>query len=206
MSHALYSINGLPGGNDLGFMSFVAGEWRSAFLTSDGSGPADSPVASHYHTGAMYGGGGTAYSSTRWATVLAFIGFGRLYLNNSATLIQSTDPPSVTNATGFPMAISLPAGQYLSVFTVNDGLINTATYAEIRQYSTKTNGTDGQYHSHRTRVSAAARFGSLSIARLSFSEPRNLYLRAITFGGASGAPVYAANQSVSFQIVRINAV
>jgi len=207
MSYDLDTVAPLPGGNVAGFMSYVGGTWQSVALGDGGNGPADSPMASHYHTDASYGGGGTvAYSSTQWATVLAFVGFGRLYLNNSASTVPPTNPPSVNNIASFPMAVRLPAGQYLAMFTCNDGKVGTSTFAEIRPYSTLTNGTGGQFHGHRTRVSAAARFGGLSISRLSFATTRDLYLRAVTFGGASGAPVFGANQAVSFQIVRINTV
>jgi len=206
MSHNLDTVAPLPGGNVAGFMAYVGGTWQSVTLSDAGNGPADSPMASHYHTNSEYGGGGTPYSTTQWATVLGFTNFGRLYLNNSATMVQSTNPPSVTAAAGFPMAVRLPAGEYLAMFTCNDGRVGVATFAEVRPYSTLTNGTGGQFHGHRTRVSAAARFGGLSISRLSFSTTRDLYLRAVTFGGGSGAALFRPNQAISFQIVRLNTV
>ena len=170
------------------------------------NGPADTAIISHFHRGGCFGGGGGAfpYTSTYWAAVIAFSGFGRLYSNNSATTITSTNPPSYSTA--FPMAVSLPAGTYLSIFTLNDGNIGAGTFAEVRQYSTRPNGTDGQYHSHRTRVASNAQYGSMSIARLVFTETRYLYIRAVTFGNASSVPVYLANQSFGFQIVRLNTV
>lgn len=186
-------------------MMYVDGVWQSSASFVE-TGPSDSPIASHYHTGVSYSGGGAPYTSTQWATVLAFTSFGRLYLNGGAAVVQSTNPPSVTNAPGFPIAVSLPAGEYLATFTCNNGIVGGSTFAEVRPYSTLSNGTDGRYHGHRTRVSSAARFGGLSVSRLSFAQTRYLYLRAVTFGGGSGAPVFLANQSVSFQIVKINTI
>jgi len=207
VSHNLDTVAPLPGGNVAGFMSFVDGTWKSVAIGGGGNGPADSPMASHYQTNNPYGGGGLpAYSTTLWATVLGFTNFGRSYFNNSATPTNATNPPAGTAALNFPMAVRLPAGEYLAMFTCNDGRTGSATFAELRPYSTLTNGTEGQFHGHRTRVSASARFGGLSISRLSFSTTRDLYLRAVTFGGATGLALFKPNQAISFQIVRINTV
>ena len=208
MSHATEQPVRLAGSQD-GILAYNGSTWTAVpswVISGVNNGPADTAMISHYHTGVSYSGGGGAfpYTSTYWAAVIAFSGFGRLYSNNSATTITSTNPPSYSTA--FPMAVSLPAGTYLSIFTLNDGNIGAGTFAEVRQYSTRPNGTDGQYHSHRTRVASNAQYGSMSIARLVFTETRYLYIRAVTFGNASSVPVYLANQSFGFQIVRLNTV
>jgi hypothetical protein len=211
MSHATEQPVRLAGSQD-GILAYNGSTWTAVpswVISGVNNGPADTAMISHYHTGVSYSGGGVAspYTSTYWAAVIAFLGFGRLYSNNSATTVAGTKPPSyATGSANFPMAVSLPAGTYLSIFTLNDGNIGAGTFAEVRQYSERPNGTDGQYHSHRTRVASNAQYGSMSIARLVFTETRYLYIRAVTFGNASAVPVYLANQSFGFQIVRLNTV
>lgn len=202
MSHSATRI-GIKGSATDGALRFVSGAWTSQPLNA-GSGPADTAIASSYSLSVSYGGGGAAYplTATYWAFNLAVTGsFSRQYFNG-ASFIAGTIPPSY--GTVYPQAVSLPAGEYLSIFSCNNGTSTSGTYAHVRQYSTKTDGTDGVYHGHETRIDASGVHGGLNIARLSFSTTRYLYLRGVVFGGASAFPDFNHHQPFGLQIVRLN--
>lgn len=199
MSHALESdklASATPGAS--GRAMWNGSSWATGELSGY--------VAADYGR-QTYAGGDGAYpydTTTRWAFTLGLINSSFRDAISGVSWINATNPPTWTGLPNFTtMGITLPAGNYIAVWTTNGGAIGQTGTVRLRQYSTNTANADPQYHGHTNTIGSNTRWGGLNIARLAFSETRKLYLRAVSVSGTLNSfPIAETHLTMSLVVLR----